>query len=145
MRHLKTFEQSLYDKMKTSLKSKLKKGGMYLITNSDRFKTLTKMKDIQQHKLDVEIKKYGEVYSIRGAASEKMVNIYNENLALLAKTIEQYINRDITADDVRKLLDDKIKEVEGLPTLNIKDAESFKKAAIDFLTWLRSDVSVWLI
>jgi hypothetical protein len=149
MRYLKTFEQknnpTLFDKVKDVLKGKIKEGGMYFITNSDRFEKLTKLKDIQQQKLDKEIKKYGEVYSLGGEASKQMVDMYNQNLNLLDKTIEQYISRKIDKQGVQQILDKKIKEVNSVPTGFFKDATEFKKSAIDLLTWLKSDVSPWLI
>ena len=118
---------------------------MYLITNSDEFKELTRLKDIQQQKLDTEIKKYGEVYTIGGEAAEQMVDMYNQNVTLLDTTIEQYISQKIDKDQVIKILDKKIKEVQAKPTLGFKDAEAFKKSALDLLNWLRSDVAKWLI
>ena len=145
MIHLKTFEQSVFDTIKKTLKDPLKKGGMYLITNSDEFKELTRLKDIQQQKLDTEIKKYGEVYTSGGEAAEQMVDMYNQNVTLLDTTIEQYISQKIDKDQVIKILDKKIKEVQAKPTLGFKDAEAFKKSALDLLNWLRSDVAKWLI
>ena len=57
MKHLKSFQifektapLSLFDKVKDVLKGGIKKGGMYFITQSDQFKELTKLKDIQQQK-----------------------------------------------------------------------------------------------
>ena len=118
---------------------------MYFITHSDRFEKLTKLKEIQQSKLDKELKKYGEPMTIGGEAAKQMVNLYNKNIELLDSTIEQYISRKITKQGVQKVLDNKIKEVNNLPTGFLKDATEFKKSALDLLTWLKSDVSPWLI
>lgn len=159
MKHLqpfKLFEQSLYDKVTGFLKDKVKKGkdkvkkgvkkgGMYFITNSDEFKDLSRLKDKQQEILDKELKKYGEVMTIGGEAAKQMVDMYNQNITLLNTTIDKYIEREITDVEVREILDNKIKEIKKVPTGLLKDAEQFKDAAIDFLTWLRTDVSPWLI
>jgi len=149
MRYIKTFEQNttpkLFNKVKDILKGVVKDSGMYFITQSDKFQNLTKLKDLQQQKLDVEVKKYGEVYTVGGGAAEQMVDMYNQNITLLDSTIDQYISRKIDKDQVIKILDKKIKEVQGKPTLGFKDAEAFKKSALDLLTWLKSDVSPWLI
>ena len=149
MRYLKTFEQNtvptLFNKVKDILKGVAKDSGMYFITQSDKFQNLTKLKDIQQQKLDKEKQKYGETMTIGGAAAEQMVDMYNQNVTLLDTTIEQYISQKIDKDQVVKILDKKIKEVQAKPTLGFKDAEAFKKSALDLLTWLKSDVSPWLI
>ena len=149
MRYLKTFEQktesTLFDKVKDILKGVVKDSGMYFITQSDKFQNLTKLKDIQQKKLDDEVKKYGETMTIGGAAAEQMVDMYNQNVTLLDQTIEKYISRKIDKEEVVEILDKKIKEVQAKPTLGFKDAEAFKKSALDLLTWLKSDVSPWLI
>jgi hypothetical protein len=152
MKHLKSFQifektapLSLFDKVKDVLKGGIKKGGMYFITQSDQFKELTKLKDIQQQKLDKEIKKYGEPMTIGGEASQQMINMYNQNLNVLDTTIDQYISRKINNQQVIAILDKKIKEVQSKPTLGLRDAEAFKKSALNLLNWLKSDVSPWLI
>jgi len=152
MKHLKSFRifektapLSLLDKVQDVLKGGIKKGGMYFITQSKPFKELTRLKDIQQQRLDKEIKKYGETMTIGGEAAQEMVNMYNQNLNLLDSTIDQYVSRKINNQQVIATLDKKIKEVQSKPTLGLKDAEAFKKAALDLLTWLKSDVSPWLI
>ncbi len=159
MKHLqpfKLFEQSLYDKVTGFLKDKVKKGkdkvkkgvkkgGMYFITNSDKFEKLTKLKDIQQDILNNDLDKNGEPQTMGGEAAKQMVDMYNQNITLLNTTIDKYIEREITDVDVREILDNKIEEIKNVPTGLLKDAEQFKKAAIDFLSWLRSDVSPWLI
>jgi ATP:corrinoid adenosyltransferase len=149
MRYLKTFEQktetTLFDKVKDVLKGKVKEGGMYFITQSDRFEKLTKLKDQQQQKLDKELNKYGEPMTIGGEAAKQMVDMYNQNLNLLDQTIDQYISRKIDKQGVQQILDKKIKEVSVVPTGFLQDATEFKKSALDLLTWLKSDVTPWLI
>jgi S-adenosylmethionine synthetase len=127
------------------LKDKVKKGGMYFITNSDRFEKLTKLKDKQQLLLKNDLDKNGEPQTMGGEAAKTMVNMYNQNITLLNTTIDKYIEREITDVEVREILDNKIEEIKKVPTGLLKDAEQFKKAALDLLTWLRSDVSPWLI
>lgn len=146
MYYLKTFEQnSLFDKIKGKLKGTIKDGGMWYITSSDEFKELKRLKDYQKGKLDKEIKKYGEVYTIGGEAAQKMVDEYNNSIGLLDTTITNYLNKKINKDGVIKELDKKIKEVESQPTLGMKEPEDFKGAALNLLNWIKTDVVKYLI
>jgi|LakMenE01Jun11ns_1017448.scaffolds.fasta_scaffold9915918_4 hypothetical protein len=152
MKHLKEFKvfeevtpPTLVDKVKDVLQGKIKEGGLYFITQSEKFKNLTRLKEIQQEKLGLEVKKYGEIHTIGGEASKEMIDMYNENLILLNNTIDQYVSRKINKQQVQQILDRKIKEVNAVPTGFLKDATEFKKAALDLLNWLKSDVTPWLI
>jgi hypothetical protein len=149
LKEFKIFEEvtppTFVGKVKDVLQGKIKKGGLYFITQSERFKNLTRLKDIQQQKLDKELKKYGEIHTIGGEASKQMIDMYNQNIILLNNTIDQYVSGKINKEQVQQILDKKIKEVTALPTGFLKDATEFKKAALDLLTWLKSDVAPWLI
>jgi hypothetical protein len=152
MRYLKTYEQSLYDKIKNRLQTGIKKGVMWYITNTDEFKELTTLMQQQKERLDKELakakKKYPnekpEVYTIGGEAAQQMVEMYKKNVALLEKTIDDFVSKDLTKEDILKILDDKIKEVEGTPTGPFEDAKQFKISALKLLKSLRDKTSMWV-
>jgi hypothetical protein len=146
MKHIKKFNEGIVlDTLKKDLRDRMKKGGLYFITNSDRFKKLTELKDKQQKKLDLEIGKYGDTMTIGGEAAKIMVDMYNRNLILLDDTIQKYLSNKITKQDVISILDKKIQEVNRTQAGLLLDATQFKKAALDLLNWLKSDVAPWLI